>query len=221
MTKTMKASALSIALASSVLSGCVTTVDPYTGEETVSNTTVGTTVGAVAGSLLGVAIGDNKESAAIGGVVGSAIGAGIGYNMDQQEAVLRQKLKNSGVKVVRQQDGSIKLIMPSNITFGNDETMVNPAFVNTLDAIAEVLKQNDNTRIRVIGHTDSIGKAEYNQGLSVQRAAAVATEMRVLGVAANRIASMGMGESQPLADNSYANGRALNRRVELYIVPSA
>ncbi|TLU67737.1 glycine zipper 2TM domain-containing protein [Thalassotalea litorea] len=217
----MKASALSIALASSVLSGCVTTVDPYTGEETVSNTTVGTTVGAVAGSLLGVAIGDNKESAAIGGVVGSAIGAGIGYNMDQQEAVLRQKLKNSGVKVVRQQDGSIKLIMPSNITFGNDETMVNPAFVNTLDAIAEVLKQNDNTRIRVIGHTDSIGKAEYNQGLSVQRAAAVATEMRVLGVAANRIASMGMGESQPLADNSYANGRALNRRVELYIVPSA
>lgn len=221
MNKTMKASALSIVLASSVLSGCVTTVDPYTGEEKVSNTTVGTTVGAVAGSLLGVAIGDNKESAAIGGVVGSAIGAGIGYNMDQQEAVLRQKLKNSGVKVVRQEDGSIKLIMPSNITFGNDETMVNPAFVNTLDAIAEVIKQNDNTRIRVIGHTDSIGKAEYNQGLSIKRASAVATEMRVLGVAANRIVSLGMGESQPLADNNYANGRALNRRVELYIVPSA
>ncbi|WP_394176993.1 OmpA family protein [Thalassotalea litorea] len=221
MNKTMKASALSIALASSVLSGCVTTVDPYTGEETVSNTTVGTTVGAVAGSLLGVAIGDNKESAAIGGVVGSAIGAGIGYNMDQQEAILRQKLQNSGVKVVRQQDGSIKLIMPSNITFGNDETMVNPAFVNTLDAIAEVLKQNDNTRIQVIGHTDSIGQEQYNQGLSLKRAAAVATEMRVLGVAANRIVSLGMGESQPLADNKYANGRALNRRVELYIVPSA
>lgn len=221
MKKTIKASALSLAIASIGLSGCVTTVDPYTGEEKVSNTTVGTTVGAVAGSLLGVAIGDNKESAAIGGVVGSAIGAGIGYNMDQQEAVLRQKLQHSGVKVVRQEDGSIKLIMPSNITFANDESQVNPGFVRTLDAIAEVLKQNKNTKIRVIGHTDSIGKAEYNQSLSVRRASAVATEMRVLGVAANRIVSMGMGESQPLADNKYANGRALNRRVELFIVPAA
>ncbi|TKB45771.1 glycine zipper 2TM domain-containing protein [Thalassotalea mangrovi] len=217
----MKASALSLALATTILAGCVTTVDPYSGEEKVSNTTVGTTVGAVAGSLIGVAIGDNKESAAIGGVVGSAIGAGIGYNMDQQEAILRQKLQNSGVKVVRQHDGSIKLIMPSNITFANNESQVNPGFVNTLDAIAEVLKQNDNTRIQVVGHTDSVGNADYNQGLSVRRAAAVATEMRVLGVAANRIVSLGMGENQPLADNKYANGRALNRRVELFIVPAA
>jgi len=83
--------------------------------------------------------------------------------------------------------------------------------------MADVFDKYPNTTIAVQGHTDSIGSAAYNQRLSERRADSVARYLEDLGVRSSRIDAVGYGESQPRASNVSANGRQLNRRVELHI----
>ncbi len=201
-----------------LLSGCQTTsVDPYTGEERVNKTTKGAGIGAVVGGVLGNVIGKDSEATAIGAAIGTGIGAAIGNNMDQQEDELRQKLYNSGIQVVRDSAGVIKLIMPSNITFATNQYQVMPSFVETLSVVSEVLARNPNTLIKVVGHTDSVGSNTANETLSINRAMSVFKVLEAQGVATNRIKAFGKGEKAPIADNNTEQGRSLNRRVELYI----
>lgn len=199
-----------------VFTGC-TTIDPYTREEKISNTAKGAGIGAASGAIIG-AIAGGGEGAAIGAAAGAALGSGIGYYMDQQEAELRQRLEATGVRVVRAGD-SIQLVLPGNITFATDSYNVREEFVPVLDSIAVVLKKYKNTRLRVVGHTDSTGSARYNQLLSERRAQAVKDTLVSLGIPATRIVAMGMGETSPIASNATAAGRAQNRRVEILIEP--
>jgi outer membrane protein OmpA-like peptidoglycan-associated protein len=88
-----------------------------------------------------------------------------------------------------------------------------------LNSVALVLKEYSKTLINVTGHTDSTGSDAYNLTLSQKRAASVGQYLASHGIDPVRIATQGMGESAPIAGNDTPEGRQLNRRVELELVP--
>lgn len=209
--------ALPVALSGALIGGC-TTMDAYTGEQQVSNTSKGAIAGGLIGAVLGAATAPKEERARralIGAGIGGVAGGGVGLYMDRQEAQLREELTGSGVQVRRTDEGQIDLIMPGNITFATDSAEVNSEFIDTLTSVAKVVQEFENTLVTIDGHTDSTGSDSYNQLLSERRAASVAEVLLAEGVAFERIAAKGYGESQPVADNSTAGGRADNRRVEI------
>lgn len=196
---------------------CVT--DPNTGERKVSRTAIGGTGGAVAGYLLGGLIG-GKTGRILGAGIGGIGGAAIGYSMDKQIKELREQTAGSGVDVTETPDGeSILVNLPDGVTFDVNSTTINPGFQRTLDTIAESMRTYPNSLVDVMGHTDSTGSDEYNQGLSQRRADAVADYLVMRGVSRARIATMGYGERYPVADNTSEYGRSRNRRVEIRITP--
>ncbi|MBV1875611.1 MAG: OmpA family protein [Cycloclasticus sp.] len=198
------------------LAGC-TTVNPYTQEQQTSKAAIGAGVGAVTGAIIGAMKGDRK-TALKGAALGAAAGGGAGYYMDVQEAKLRQRLSGTGVSVTRVGDNLV-LNMPGNVTFRTDSSSINAGFYQVLDSVAIILKEYSDTTVTVVGHTDSVGDATYNQGLSEQRAQSVAGYLRSQGVAGQRFNVMGYGEQSPVASNSTKEGRAQNRRVEITLTP--
>ena len=138
--------------------------------------------------------------------------------MDQQEYELLQQMEGTGVSVIRDGDNII-LNMPSNVTFDFDRAEVNPGFYETLRSVALILKKYDKTLIEGAGHTDSVGSESYNQALSERRALSVARFLESQEIAPARIDPIGFGESRPIATNATEQGRALNRRVELTLIP--
>ena len=198
------------------LAGCQTT-DPYTGEKQVSKTTIGVGVGAAGGAIIG-AIAGNRRGALIGAGVGALAGGAVGYYMDQQEAKLRAKLRGTGVSVTRSGDNII-LNMPGNVTFSTGSSDISSSFYAVLDSVALVINEFEKTYVDVVGHTDSVGAADYNQRLSERRAESVAAYLRTRQVLASRLLVRGMGKSSPIASNDTPEGRSLNRRVEIVLTP--
>lgn len=209
------------ALAAAMVAGCYTT-DPYTGQREMNKTSKGAIIGAASGVVIGLITGDSsrerRERALIGAGIGGLTGAGIGAYMDRQEAKLREQLRGTGVSVTRVGD-NITLNMPGHVTFQTDSADLNASFFRVLDSVALVAKEFDKTIIESAGHTDSTGSEQYNQQLSEQRAATVADYLRSRGIAADRLITVGAGEMRPIATNDTAQGRALNRRVELTFAP--
>ena len=203
-----------------LVAGCYT-MDPYTGEKKVSDTTKGAGIGALAGAAVGAVAGGSHnrgKGALIGAGVGALAGGAVGNYMDRQEAKLRAQLQGTGVSVARNGD-NIDLVMPGNITFATGSADLNPGFFAVLDSVALVLKEYDKTTIDISGHTDSTGSADKNQALSGQRASTVAQYLRTKGIADQRLAANGYGSTRPFASNSTADGRQKNRRVELSLTP--
>ncbi len=204
----------------SLLSVSACTTDPETGQRTISKTAIGGIGGALGGYLLGDLVGGRRDrtekivGAGIGGIAGAAIGA----YMDKQEREMRARTAGTDVQVVRQGD-DLLLNIPSGINFAYNSANVEPQFRATLDRVASVLADYDQTYIDVYGHTDSTGSDSYNQGLSERRAVSVADYLSGHGVQSARIATRGFGETQPIASNETEEGRAANRRVEIKIVP--
>ena len=204
-----------------LLAACQTT-DPYTGETKTSNATKGVAIGAATGAVIGAISGDNarerRERAVIGAGVGALAGGAVGSYMDQQEAELREELQGTGVSVTRRGDDII-LNMPSNISFSTGSADLNARFFPVLDSVSKVLGKYDKTLIEVAGHTDSVGSSESNQSLSERRANTVAQYLIARGIVRERALIAGAGETRPMADNATAEGRAMNRRVELTLLP--
>lgn len=205
-----------------VVAGC-TTQDPFTREEKVSHTAKGTAIGAAAGAAVGALTGVAADehvarNALIGAGVGAIGGGAVGYYMDRQEAKLRERLDESGVRVKREGD-RIRLIMPGNVTFDVDSARLRPRFGPVLADVGLVLEEFEKTYVRVEGHTDSTGSASYNRTLSRQRAESVASALIDEGLRPARIIIRARGESEPIADNATASGRQQNRRVEIELVP--
>jgi outer membrane protein OmpA-like peptidoglycan-associated protein len=152
------------------------------------------------------------------GAGGAAIGGGIGFYMDSQEAKLRKQLRDSGVSIQRDGD-KINLIMPGNITFASNSADINSNFTGVLNSVALVIEEFNKTLVVVAGHTDSSGSAQYNQKLSENRASSVAQYLRGQKVMNERLEIVGFGEVQPIANNQTAQGREINRRVEITLLP--
>jgi len=208
---------LSLAVA---MTAC-TSMDPYTGEQKTSNTTKGAAIGAIAGAVIGAATAsknDRKQAVLRGAAGGAAVGAGTGYYMDRQEAKLRQELAGSGVQVAREGD-NIRLIMPGNITFATGKSDIKSGFHSVLTSVAKVLAEFKDNSILVAGHTDNVGGADLNQGLSEQRAWSVKAFLQNSGVPGGRVQAIGFGYRFPVASNKTAEGRQANRRVELELQP--
>lgn len=220
MTATNSKIITAILIATIGLMGCATT-DPYTGEEKSTNTTTGAAFGALAGALIGAASSsknDRTKGVLIGAGIGALAGGSVGYYMDKQEEKLRKQLQGTGVSVTRDGDNII-LNMPSNITFDFDSYLLKSEFKPVLDSVVLVLNEFESTLITVEGHTDSKGSEAYNQKLSENRALSVSDYLIGKNVKKQRLAAVGKGELDPVADNKTINGRALNRRVELTLEP--
>ena len=204
------------------LATACTTLDPYTREEKTSRATKGAAIGAAAGVVVGLISGDDsserKKRALILGGVGAIAGGGVGAYQDQQEMKLRERLDNTGVSVTRIGD-NITLNMPGNVTFAVNSSDISAGFYDVLDSVALVLNEFDKTFIEVAGHTDSTGAADYNMALSQRRASSVAAYLTSRQVLADRLITVGAGETRPIASNDNDAGRQANRRVEITIVP--
>lgn len=189
----MKKRILAIAFASTlVAAGCQTT-------ET-QNKTIGAVGGAVLGGVIGNQVGGTRST-----VVGAALGGAFGY------------LVGSKVGVTEQPDGSVKLDIPGAVLFQTNSAQLNPNFQSTLNQIAGTLQEHPNATVNVVGHTDSTGSDTYNMKLSQDRALSVTNYLAMQGVAPARMTATGQGETMPVADNGTAEGRAQNRRVEMYV----
>jgi outer membrane protein OmpA-like peptidoglycan-associated protein len=213
--------AIGVATIVMIATGCET-LDPYSGESGMSNSTKGALIGAAAGVVVGLASGDDalerRQRALIGAGVGALAGGSVGYYMDRQEAELRAELQGTGVSVTRIGD-NITLNMPGNITFGTDSSDLNPAFFDVLKSVGKVVREFDQTVVEVAGHTDSTGSETHNQALSERRASTVSQYLQSSNIASQRLITIGLGESMPVADNSQSWGRQANRRVEITMVP--
>jgi len=217
-----------------IVSGCAT-------DGGVNKTQAGAVIGAVLGAAAGNQTGDSKKERrndrvvgaiqkerrndrVVGAILGAAAGAGVGRVLDNQEAELNQALEDEKiarqVEVQRVREDLLRLTLDSEISFDFDSAEIKPAFRNSLDKVADVLVRYEKSDVRVVGHTDSIGSATYNQTLSERRAAAVERYLADSGVAASRLSSAGAGESQPRDTNDTEAGRQLNRRVEIFISPN-
>lgn len=189
------------------------------GCASMSNTEKGAAIGAAAGALLGGVIGKTTaDKTTTGVVVGAAVGgiAGgiIGAQMDKQAEELEKELE--GVEVERVGEG-IVLTFDSAILFAVDRSDLSDSSKESLRKLAESLADYPNTNILIGGHTDATGSDSYNQALSERRAMAAAEFLAASGVKSDRLTIVGYGETQPVADNSTAEGRAQNRRVEIAI----
>jgi len=205
------------ALSLVTVSGCVT--DPNTGEKKVSRTVLGAGGGTILGAVLGGLIGGGTGRI-IGAGIGGVAGGVVGYKMDQQIKELKEQTAGSGVDVTEVDNGQAILVnLPDGVTFDVDSATLKPQFRTTLDQIAQNLSTYPDSLIDVYGHTDSTGSDAYNQGLSERRARTVADYLSMRGVSAARVRSQGYGETMPVATNDTDAGRALNRRVEIKIVP--
>ena len=219
----MRISRLLTPLAAAILlAGCATS-DPYGGQTQRSSTAMGTGIGAAIGAAAGALSGDGSTSrrdrALIGAAVGAAAGAGIGVYMDRQEQQLRENLQGSRIEIDRRGD-DIVLNMPSGVTFGFDSAELTSDARSSLNEVANVLTQYQDTRVSIAGHTDSTGNASYNQRLSERRAQSVASYLSQNGVSSMRLNTSGYGATQPVASNDNEQGRARNRRVEITLTPT-
>lgn len=173
---------------------------------------LGAGIGALAGGGKGAAIG-----AGIGAAVGAAGGALIGHYMDKNEAAMRKRLKHA--TLVNKGD-HLEVKFQSGILYDSAGATLKDSAKGELAEFADVVNQYPETKIIVQGHTDNTGSETLNRKLSEDRAASVVSYLEAKGVKSDRLTSEGYGESQPVADNKTADGRAQNRRVELQILPS-
>ena len=183
---------------------------------------IGTGAGAVLGAGIGYLIGGDGKSAAIGAGIGTAVGAGtgaiIGNQMDKKAAELAA-LENAQVETVTDVNGlkAIKVTFDSGILFDFNKSTLKPEAKQSLDKFAAEMTDMSDTNINVYGHTDNIGTEAANKKVSDQRANAVAKYLTQKGIAKEHIVAEGLSYDFPVADNSTAEGRAQNRRVEIYI----
>jgi outer membrane protein OmpA-like peptidoglycan-associated protein len=191
-----------------------------------SNTAKGTGIGAGAGAAIGAGIGalighgkGAAWGAGIGAVVGGSAGALIGNKMDKQKKEL-EALENAKVESVN--DGqAIKVTFESGILFATNKSDLNTASRSSLSQFATSLKNNPDTDVIIIGHTDNTGSDAINDPLSQKRADAVKAYLASQFVPSARLTSEGRGSKEPVADNATSVGKAQNRRVEVYIMPNA
>ncbi len=118
---------------------------------------------------------------------------------------------------VKQTDEGILVSISSDLLFPTNSSYLSENAKQELSKLVKVLK-GQNAKVRVDGHTDATGTAEYNQWLSDKRAASVKKFLVDAGIAESRLSIKGLGQTKPIADNKTPEGRQRNRRVEVVIL---
>jgi outer membrane protein OmpA-like peptidoglycan-associated protein len=139
---------------------------------------------------------------------------GFASAIQPDEVPLEDRLDALGAKIT---DTEITIRLSGSILFDFDSDAIRPDAQRSLAEILEVVEAYAGRPVRVEGHTDSIASESYNQKLSERRAQAVADWLAAHDIEPSRLKVVGWGESEPVADNSTAEGRQQNRRVELII----
>lgn len=205
-----RAGVLAVAAALVCAAGCSSMSEREQG------TAKGAGIGAVAGAVIGSATGGNAgRSAAIGGVVGAVAGNLWSKHMEDKRKALAQASQGTGVEVTQTADNRLKLNVPSDVSFDTGRADIKPQMRPVLDEIGRNL--DPNVRVTVVGHTDSTGSDQINDPLSRERALAVRDYLSARGVSSSRIGVAGRGSHEPVASNDTEQGRAANRRVEIFL----
>ena len=202
--------ALSILATVVALAGCESMSEREKG------TAQGAAIGAAAGALIGAATGGSAgQSAVIGGVVGAVAGNLWSKNMEDKRKAMEAATAGTGIEVARTQDNQLQVNVPSDLSFDIGRADIKPALRPVLDQFAQGL--DPKMRVRIVGHTDSTGNDAINDPLSVQRATSVRNYLSNRGVDPARTEVQGRGSREPVADNTTEAGRAMNRRVEIFL----
>jgi outer membrane protein OmpA-like peptidoglycan-associated protein len=201
---------LVLASAALLLGGCANMSERQKG--TATGAAAGAAVGAVLGKITG---GKAGSGAVIGGAVGAVAGNIWSKKMEDKQRAMEQATQGTGVGVTRTDDNQLKVNVPSDVSFDSGRSNIRPELAPILSKFAQGLDAT--MRVQIVGHTDSQGTDAVNNPLSLDRAASVRDYLVSQGVSATRIAVDGKGEHQPVADNTSADGRAKNRRVEIFL----
>ena len=197
-----------------LITGCADTNMTDTQRRTATGAGVGAVVGAVLSSATG-------GKAGTGAVVGAGVGALGTYiwsqNMEKQKREMEAATQGTGIGVSQTADNQLKLDIPSDISFDTGRSDIKSNFAQVLDRFAGSLRDNQNTDVRIVGHTDNTGTDAINNPLSVARACSTRNYLTARGVAGSRIQVEGQGSYQPIASNTTAEGRSRNRRVEILV----
>ena len=173
-----------------------------------------TAIGSGAGAALGAGIGalaGGKKGALIGLGVGALAGGSVGLYLDKQAKELEK------VAETKRTENGILVNMKNDILFDVGSADLKAEAVTQLVQVGDIMAKYADNRVRIEGHTDSTGSTDSNQKLSERRASAVRTVLVSRGVKEEQVSVLGMGESNPIADNGTNDGRAKNRRVQLFI----
>lgn len=197
----------------------------FSGCASMKNSTKGGLIGGGVGAAIGAGVGaiaGDKQGAAIGAAVGTAVGATagvlVGKKMDKQKAEL-EKIEGAKVETVTDVNNlqAIKVTFDSGILFETGKAGLSPESKTALTNFAISLKDTPETDVAVNGHTDSTGSREVNERLSLERAQSVIDFLSKNGIDKARTTGKGLAFDIPVADNSTAEGRKQNRRVEVFI----
>ncbi|MDO9625376.1 MAG: OmpA family protein [Pseudomonas sp.] len=228
--------AFPLLLASSVLSGCVTTSSTGDAALNQGNWPLCSAIGGLAGSGLGAiersawAAGGAVAGALIGGIVcyaqdGDQDGDGVFDRRDRcPDTPPNTSVRHNGCpfpeyanqpQLMEPDEPAVPVRVELDVKFDFDKSVVRTGSHADIKNLADFMKQYPQTSTTVEGHTDAIGSEAYNQGLSERRANAVRDVLvEQHGIETRRVSAVGYGESRPVADNTTESGRAINRRVE-------
>lgn len=190
--------------------------------KTANGGLIGGGAGAAIGAGIGVLLGGDAESAAIGAALGAGVGGGagaiIGNRMDKkaEELAALEAAKVEKIEDVNGLEG-LRVTFDSGILFGFNSSNLSDESKETLSKFVETMKDMEQTDITIYGHTDNVGTAQANERVSARRADAVADYLKKCGMSKDRIITKGMSFNMPVASNDTEEGRAQNRRVEIYI----
>ena len=200
-----------------VLAGC----------NSLNNTAKGGIIGGAGGAVLGGIIGKVAGNTAVGAAIGTAVGAGagvlIGKKMDKARQAVAQQVPQAQVEEVKDSNGlkAVKVTFDSGILFATNKADLSSSAKTSLVKFAEVLKQNTDMDLAIYGHTDNTGTDAINDPLSLRRAESVSGYLSTCGVSSNQFKTIeGKGSKLPVATNETVEGRAQNRRVEVYLYAS-
>ncbi|WP_444677764.1 OmpA family protein [Halomonas sp. E19] len=233
----MKRSTTGLLLGSALvigLSGCATNFQQG-GERAGGGATAGAGAGGnawyqqpvvcgIAGGLIGGSIGyavsgssDEDQGIAVGGATGASIGALLCADRTPAPApVVQQEPEPMPEPTPPPPPPQFEpVVLSSEVTFAFDSAEIRPGAHQTLNQVANTLRENSDLRVRIEGHTDSVGSPQYNVGLSQRRADSVKSYLVSQGIAEQRMTTRGFGEERPVATNDTDEGRAQNRRVEI------
>ncbi len=222
---------LSVASAVSLsLAGCASTA---------SNTQIGCTAGAVLGAVIGHKL-DKKAGAVVGGVLGTMVGCGIGHYLDEREKKLAELAKQNQLntsfervsmdaeKRAEFNRNATENVVASSVAVSTEKPLfdTDKASISDPQQLARLrtflqgylASLDGQSKIYIVGHTDSTGAAGHNQQLSEARARFIADQLVALGAKPEQLYYEGVGENQPVASNDNEAGRATNRRFELHDV---